>query len=156
MNTKIWIVKVSARVALGLVWIYEGLVPKILFLRADEIDLVKNSGLMWRTPEFTLLVMGIAQMAVGLWLVIGWAERLAVAVATFWMFILILLVAGGNPAMLTDPYGALIKDVCLIACAVAVWMFAPLTAALPVGRRNAGEGAAGLSNSVESSTRFQF
>jgi uncharacterized membrane protein YphA (DoxX/SURF4 family) len=134
MDTKIWIVKVSARVALGLVWLYEGLVPKILFLRADEIGLVKNSGLMWRTPEVTLLVMGIAQIVVGLWLVIGWAERLAVAVATFWMFILILLVAGGNPGMLTDPYGALIKDFCLIACAVAVWMLAPLTAAPPVGR----------------------
>jgi uncharacterized membrane protein YphA (DoxX/SURF4 family) len=134
MDTKIWIVKVGARVALGLVWLYEGLVPKILFLRADEIGLVKNSGLMWRTPEVTLLVMGLAQIVVGLWLVIGWAERLAVAVATFWMFILILLVAGGNPAMLTDPYGALIKDFCLIACAVAVWMLAPLTAALPVER----------------------
>lgn len=125
MNTRIWIVKVSARFALGLVWLYEGLVPKLLFPRADELDLVQKSGLVWRSPEWTLLVLGIAQMAVGLWLVIGWKERLAVAVATGWMAVLILLVAAGNPGMLTDPYGALVKDLCLIACAVAVWLLAP-------------------------------
>ena len=37
------------------------------------------------------------------------------------MVILIVLVARANPAMLTDPYGALIKDLCLIACAFTVW-----------------------------------
>jgi len=120
----------SARVALGLVWFYEGLVPKILFLRGDEIELVRNSGLMWRTPEFTLLVMGIAQILVGVWLIVGWAERLAAAVATGWMLILIFLVAGGNPGMLTDPYGALIKDFCLVACASTVWILAPIKDAL--------------------------
>lgn len=124
MNTKLWIVKISARSALGIVWLYEGLVPKILFLRADEIDLVRKSGLVWRSPEWTLLAMGIAQIAVGLWLINGWAERLAVSFATFWMFILILLVAGVNPGMLTDPYGALVKDFCLVACAITVWLLA--------------------------------
>ena len=130
MNTKIWIAKMSARVALGLVWFYEGFVPKILFLRGDEIELVRKSGLMWRTPEFTLLVMGIAQILVGVWLIVGWAERLAAAVATGWMLILIFLVAGGNPGMLTDPYGALIKDFCLVACAITVWILAPIKDAL--------------------------
>jgi uncharacterized membrane protein YphA (DoxX/SURF4 family) len=130
MNTKIWIAKLSARVALGLVWFYEGLVPKILFLRADEIELVRKSGLMWRTPEFTLMVMGIAQIFLGVWLIVGWAERLVVAVATGWMLILILLVAAGNPGMLTDPYGALIKDFCLVACATTVWILGPIKGAL--------------------------
>jgi hypothetical protein len=27
--------------------------------------------------------------------------------------------------MLTDPYGALVKDYCLIACAITVWLLAP-------------------------------
>jgi hypothetical protein len=127
MKTKLVTVKIISRVALGLVWFYEGLVPKILFLRADELDLVKRSGVFWRTPEWTLQVLGIAQIALGIWLIIGWAERLAVAATTTWMLVLVAFVAGGNPAMLTDPYGALVKDFCLIACAVTVWMLAPLT-----------------------------
>jgi hypothetical protein len=41
------------------------------------------------------------------------------------MWILIVLVAMANPAMLTDPYGALIKDLCLTACAYTVWSLSP-------------------------------
>jgi uncharacterized membrane protein YphA (DoxX/SURF4 family) len=125
MITKLRAIKLISRIALGLVWFYEGLVPKILFLRADEIDLVRASHLIWRTPEFTLQILGVAQMLVGLWLIIGLAERTAVSIATVWMLILIGLVASGNPSMLTDPYGALVKDCCLIACGVTVWLLAP-------------------------------
>src|SRR5262245_26262524 len=129
MITKLRVVKIISRIALGLVWFYEGLVPKILFLRADELNLVRASHLVWRTPGFTLQIVGIAQMLVGLWLIIGIAERAAVFIATLWMLILIALVAGGNPSMLTDPYGALVKDFCLIACAITVWMLVPSCAA---------------------------
>jgi len=124
MTAKLHAIKLISRVALGLVWFYEGLVPKILFLRADELNLVRASHLVWRTPGFTLQILGVAQMLVGLWLIIGIAERAAVLIATFWMLILIGLVASGNPAMLTDPYGALVKDFCLVACAITVWTLA--------------------------------
>src|SRR5205823_7163269 len=82
MNAKLRTIKVISRTALGLVWFYEGLVPKILFLRADELDLVQASHLVWRTPQLTLQILGVAQMLVGLWLIIGFAERTAVLIAT--------------------------------------------------------------------------
>ena len=125
MNARLHIIKVISRTALGLVWLYEGLVPKILFVRADEIGVVQASQLLWRTPQLTLQILGIAQILVGLWLIIGFAERTAVFIATSWMLILIVLVASGNPSMLSDPYGALVKDLCLIACAITVWLLAP-------------------------------
>ena len=125
MNTRIRFIKVSARIALGIVWLYEGLVPKILFVRTDEIDLVRKFGIWWGSPLLTLQLMGLLQIAVGLWLIAGWRERLSVTVATLWMCLLIVLVAAGNPGMLTDPYGALMKDLCLIACALTVWVLAP-------------------------------
>ena len=118
-------VRIICRLALGAVWIYEGLVPKLLFVRQDQIDLVDRSGLFFGTPEFFLQVLGVGQVVCGLWLLAGFAERLAVLIATTGMIILIVLVARANPAMLTDPYGALIKDLCLIACAFTVWTFSP-------------------------------
>ena len=72
----------------------------------------------------TLRILGIAQILAGLWLIMGFAERTAVFIATSWMLILILLVASENPSMLIDPYGALVKDLCLIACAITVWILA--------------------------------
>jgi peptidoglycan/LPS O-acetylase OafA/YrhL len=131
MRTKLWRIKIIARWALGLVWLYEGLVPKILFVHADEIDLVQRSGLVWRNPAWTLLTLGLAQMLVGLWLLVGRAERAAIFVATASMVILIILVARGNPGLLTDPYGALIKDLCLLACAATVWQLSPGTEESP-------------------------
>lgn len=117
--------RVICRLALGIVWLYEGLVPKLLFIRPDQIDLVRRSGLYFGTPEFFLQLLGVAQVVCALWLLAGFAERLAVFIATTGMVILIVLVARANPAMLTDPYGALIKDLCLIACAFTVWSLSP-------------------------------
>jgi uncharacterized membrane protein YphA (DoxX/SURF4 family) len=117
--------RIICRVALGIVWLYEGLVPKLLFVRADQIDLVRRSGLYFGTPEFFLQLLGVAQVGCALWLLAGFAERLAVFIATTGMVVLIVLVARANPAMLTDPYGALIKDLCLIACAFTVWSLSP-------------------------------
>ena len=118
-------VRIICRLALGVVWLYEGLVPKLLFVRQDQIDLVERSGLFVGTPEFFLQLLGVGQVVCGLWLLAGFAERLAVFIATAGMVILIVLVACANPAMLTDPYGALIKDLCLIACAFTVWTLSP-------------------------------
>ena len=117
-----------SRLSLGAVWFYEGLVPKLLFVRADQVELVRRSGIYFGTPEFFLQLLGAAQLAFSIWLLVGFAERLAVAIATIGMWILIVLVTLANPAMLTDPYGALIKDLCLTACAYTVWSLAPLTA----------------------------
>jgi uncharacterized membrane protein YphA (DoxX/SURF4 family) len=117
-----------SRLALGAVWFYEGLVPKLLFVRTDQVELVRRSGLYFGTPEFFLQLLGAAQVAFAIWLLIGFAERMAVAIATLGMWILIVLVATANPSMLTDPYGALIKDLCLTACAYTVWSLSPLTA----------------------------
>ena len=118
-------VRIVCRVALGLVWLYEGLVPKLLVIRPDQIDLVQRSGFYFGTPQSFLQLLGAAQVAFALWLLAGYAERIAVAIATIGMAILIVLVARNNPGMLTDPYGALIKDLCLIACAYAIWILSP-------------------------------
>jgi hypothetical protein len=61
------LVKISARISLGLVWLYEGLIPKILCLAAhpEQTELVRRSALYWPTPERTLILLGIAQVITG-------------------------------------------------------------------------------------------
>ena len=60
MKPELRMIKITSRLALGLVWLYEGLFPKLLFLRADEVDLVKKCHLTWRTPESTFARRGFA------------------------------------------------------------------------------------------------
>ncbi len=116
------------RLSLGAVWFYEGLVPKLLFVRQDQVDLVRRCGIYFGTPEFFLQLLGAAQVAFAIWLLAGVAQRLAVTIATIGMWILIVLVAMANPAMLTDPYCARMKVLCVSACAYTVWSLSPLAA----------------------------
>lgn len=113
-----------ARWSLGLVWAYEGLVPKILFPGAhpEQTALVANSLFCFASPSLTLAILGAAQVLLGLLLLAEWRDRELAAVATLWMAALMVLVAAGRPLMLTDPFGALAKDLCLIACAAVLWI----------------------------------
>jgi hypothetical protein len=136
LSLRLWLLKAMARVALGLVWLFEGLVPKLFVVTPGEVELVRRSTLYWSTPEATLSVLGAAEILMGLWLISGRAERLAMLVATAAMLFLAGLVALVDPTKLADPLGGLSKNLGLLACAGVVWMLAPIT---PKARRAGGE-----------------
>lgn len=89
---------------------------KLLF---DNLDLF----LRLAPLEFFLQLLGVAEVVCGFLLLTGFAERLAVFTATAGMLIWMALVARADPSMLPNPYGAVIKDLCLIACAFTLWTF---------------------------------
>ncbi|MEO0415142.1 MAG: DoxX-like family protein [Verrucomicrobiota bacterium] len=114
--------KVVCRWALGLVWVWEGLVPKILMPTAMQTQVVEKSGLYWPDPDNWLKILGVGMIAMGIILCIGWLERWAVLAATLAMTVLIFLVAGNNfYHSVGDMHGGLAKDLCLYACAWVVW-----------------------------------
>jgi uncharacterized membrane protein YphA (DoxX/SURF4 family) len=121
----LWRIKVICRWSLGLVWIWEGLIPKILWPTAMQRELVLRSGLYWPDPDRFLWGLGAAMIVGGVILCAGWLERWAVATATFAMAVLIVLVTGNRPESLSDMHGGIPKDLCLIACAWTVWRLAP-------------------------------
>ncbi len=113
--------KIVCRWSLGLVWIWEGLIPKILWPTAMQTETVERSGLFWPDPERFLQGLGLAMIVAGVILCVGWMERLAVLTATLAMGVLIVLVVGNHPASIGDMHGGIGKDLCLIACAWVVW-----------------------------------
>ncbi len=126
-NTQLHLLKVAARCSVGFVWFYEGLVPKILHVSDHQIDMVKSSGWWWGSPTTTLNWLGIAMMVAGLFLVIGWLEKLAQAVATLSVLVLMVLVIRNYPPALYDPFGGLAKDACLFTCSAVVWILSGRT-----------------------------
>ena len=117
--------RLVCRWALGLVWIWEGLVPKILWPTDAQRELVVRSGLYWPDPDTYLNMLGIAMIIAGIIICSGWLERLAVLVATLSLGILIVLVVGFRPEALSDMHGGIAKDACLVACAWVVWKLSP-------------------------------
>lgn len=117
--------RLLCRWSLGLVWIWEGLVPKILWPTEMQRELILQSGLYWPNPDTFTQLLGVAMIIAGIILCSGWMERLAVLVATLSMSILIVLVVGFRPESLSDMHGGIPKDACLIACAWVVWKLNP-------------------------------
>jgi uncharacterized membrane protein YphA (DoxX/SURF4 family) len=132
LSLRLWLVKVVARVLLGVVWLTEGLVPKLLLVSPGEIELVRRSGFFWPTPLATLHALGVAELLAGLWLISGRAERVSVLIASLAMTFLASLVVLTDPTALANPLGGLSKNLGLLACALVVWMLAPIT---PSARR---------------------
>ena len=57
--------KISCRCSLGIVWIWEGLVPKILAPTELQRRLVVGSGLFWPDPDTFLIILGSAMIVAG-------------------------------------------------------------------------------------------
>jgi uncharacterized membrane protein YphA (DoxX/SURF4 family) len=111
-----------ARTALGLVWVYEGLVPKLLYTTRGEIDLVERSGLYWPTPAATLYSLGVGEILGGIWLLTGRAERVAAGISLGLLLVVGTLCAIYEPGLLHHPYGGMSKNLGLIACALIVYL----------------------------------
>ncbi len=132
LSLRLWVAKVVTRVCLGGVWIYEGCVPKIWNVSPSEIALVYRSSLYWHTPELTLKLLGLAEIAFGLWLLTGIFERRMVVVSTFALISIASMVVFVEPSALANPFGGISKNLGLLACAVCVWILSPI---VPQARR---------------------
>ena len=113
--------KIVARCAVAFVWLYEGLVPKLLCVSPFQIDMVRNSGWWWGSPDATLHGLGAAMIIASIVLFGGWFEKLGQLVATVSVLVLMVLVIRTHPPALYDPFGGLAKDACLFACSWVVW-----------------------------------
>jgi hypothetical protein len=118
--------KLACRWSLGLVWVWEGLVPKILLTTEEQRALVERSGLYWPDPDRFLVALGCGMAAAGAVICSGWRERWAVLAASLAMSVLVVVVVGNNPDSLRDLHGGIAKDLCLYAVAWVVWKLAPL------------------------------
>ncbi len=128
-------IKTAARVSIGLVWVWEGLVPKMLFPNVVQYEMVHRSGWWLGSPEQTLWWLGAAMVVAGAAIMSGVMERTAAAISTLAVLVLMVLVIGNHPEALHDPFGGLVKDVCLFTCAALVWWW-------PRGERRAATPAA--------------
>lgn len=64
-----------ARGTLALVWIYQGLVPKVLFPNSGELEIFRSTGIFPGKELTGVVVLGVAQALLGLFHLAAWRSR---------------------------------------------------------------------------------
>ena len=124
------------RVGLGSVWIYEGLVPKLLLPQPALVLLLADRLPAGADPALLLRLMGLAEVALGLAIVLGWRLRLVAALQSLGIALLTLAAAVALPRALTASGGALGKNAALFAAGCCLWVLAGEHDAGPPWRRS--------------------
>jgi hypothetical protein len=113
------------RCGVALIWITEGVLPKIFFQQRMEIDVVTRSGLVasWIDPSLFLRLMGAAQAASGIAVLLlpgGRLLRLLLVAQVAALVVLPVLVSLPDLTVWVHPFGPLIKNAPIIAGTIVV------------------------------------
>ena len=115
----------AARLSLALVWLGEGVGLKLWLRDPTELALVAGSGLWVGSPEATLVAIGVLEAVAGVVLLVGWRERLAVAVTTAAMTLITAGVVRSDPSAVLAPLTGVLKNSAVAVCAAVVWSLPP-------------------------------
>ncbi|MEO0558865.1 MAG: DoxX-like family protein [Bacteroidota bacterium] len=113
-----------ARFSLAAVWLGEGLGLKLWLRDPVELAIVADSGLYIASPEATLVAIGVLEAVAGGVLLVGYRERLAVAVTTMAMAVITLGVVWTDPSTLLAPLTGVLKNSTVAVCGAVVWVLA--------------------------------
>jgi len=120
-------VLLSVRVVVALVWLYNGLILKILFVDPEHLALVQEATREMGVPARGMLaVIGAMETVLALWIASGLRYRWAMGTQ---MVVVLALNAGGIfLGGMDDPLGLLVGNLPLLACGLVGIVFGPGTA----------------------------
>ena len=114
-----------ARLALAVVFIWHGLVPKILWLSPDEVAMIEAHGLSdqpWFAPHFIAALGGVAEILLGIALLTVRRQRWPLLVAGVVLLALLLDVVLVSPHLLLQAFNPLSTNLAALALCAVAWL----------------------------------
>ncbi len=107
---------------ISLLWMYQGLVPKLLYPEAGELEIIQQLGWFSGWEEQVLLLLGIAEISIGLLVAIWHRKPWMYHGQIILLFLLALSALIGTPELLQAPFNPLTLSGSMIGfCLVAYW-----------------------------------
>ncbi|MDD1508627.1 DoxX-like family protein [Pseudomonas sp. CNPSo 3701] len=103
-----------ARLTLGAIFIYHGLVPKLLFRDASELQLLDAHGL----PHSMLVLAGLGEVLLGMLIVLLRRQRWPLYLAMAGLVVLLVDVAIFAPAVLVQAFNPLSLNLAAVVLGV--------------------------------------
>lgn len=99
-TARLAIVHAVSRIALALVFAYQGLVPKLLQVHPDEIELIAAIGVPLESTPLAVIALGVAEIVVAGLLILNWSRAWPAWLCLIAMPLVIASVALSSPAYL--------------------------------------------------------
>jgi hypothetical protein len=122
------LIHATARAAIAAIWVWQGLVPKLIYRSIDEQAMLAQAGL----PVVLVPWVGGLEIAVGLAFLWAWRWRGAFVANIGLMVLALIAVAVNSPAYLKAAFNPVTLNLAMIALSVVGWIAARK---LPSSRR---------------------
>jgi len=114
-----------ARVTLALVFLWHGIVPKLIAHHADELALLRDAGLSAAAAARTVTIVGWAEVAYGLALLVLWRVRALFLPAAVAMVLITPGILANSPRFIPAAFTPVTLNLCVAVLAVVGWMASP-------------------------------
>lgn len=104
LSMRRWLTYLVSRVSLALVFVYQGLVPKLIFRHPDELAMVRSLGLSDSASRALCIGIGIAEILLGIILILAWRATWPAWLILAAMPVSVLAVALSSPNHLIEPF----------------------------------------------------
>jgi len=111
-----------ARAAVAFVWLYHGLVPKLLFHNADELRMISRVAVPGVPTKTAIALAGGLEVCVGLLVLVCWKSRWPLWLTILLMMLALIGVAASSPEYLTGAFNPVTLNLSVAALAALAWL----------------------------------
>ena len=112
----------TCRVTLAAIWIYQGVVPKLVYGETSgELDTIRAAGMFDGAEHAMLYTAGIVEILIGLTLLIWWRGRGMLLAIIAMLVALGTAAAIAEPALLTRQFNPVTLNLAMIALTAIAW-----------------------------------
>ena len=112
----------TARVAIALVFLYHGLVPKLIARHPDELEMLRDAGLSEGSLTTALRLLGVVEVVWGLVVLSTWRSRWPFAMTAALMVVATIGVAVGSPRYLVAAFNPGSLNLSVFALGAIGWL----------------------------------
>jgi hypothetical protein len=118
LSMRLSAINTGARLALAIVCLYQGAVPKLIFRHAQEVAMLTSAGVSDIAAQRFCIGIGWAEIALGIVLLLFWRWRWPLWFIVISMPMALLAVGLTSPNVLTGPFGPFPLNVSVFALAL--------------------------------------
>jgi uncharacterized protein YjeT (DUF2065 family) len=116
------LVHATGRLALAIVFLYEGLVPKLIYRHSSELIMLSDAGLHPEAAGRMLTAVGLFEVALGAVLLTAWRAQWLFALILLLMPVALVAVSVVSPSVLAAAFNPVALNVAVAALAIVAWL----------------------------------